>query len=265
MKPVYINAISIAAPSLIGLEQAIPVLSGKTKWLATDFPKLAPQLLPANERRRTTSYIKMALQVADEANQQRANYETDPIAAVFSSSNGDFFIIDHICNTMTLKPKQVSPIQFHNSVHNAPSGYWAIAAKSPMASTSISTGDSSFSSGLLEAVTQVLSEKKEILYVAYDYPAAAPLNKKNNVSHAFATAFILSPTKTDNSYAEIKLSITNNKKDKSHCINTSLNSLQQSNPIADSLPLLEALCLKNTTTLHLPYLNNSKLYVEVSQ
>jgi len=62
----------------------------------------------------------------------------------------------------------------------------------------------------------------------------------------------------------IKLDISHDDIEKSRCINASLNSLQDSNPIAESLPLLEALCLKNSTTLYLHYLNNSKLKVEVS-
>ena len=236
------------------------MLTGETQWQTSDFPKLVPQLLPANERRRITSYIKLALHVADEA-----NLRDKALPAVFASSNGDFYITDHICNTLTMNPKHISPTQFHNSVHNAPSGYWAIAAKSPAASTSISTGDSTFSSGLLEAVTQVLCQKEDVLFVAYDYPAVAPLDKFSDVTEAFATAFVLSLNKADNNYGSIKLDINNDNKEKSYCINTSLNALQNSNPIAECLPLLEALCSKNSTTLYLPHLNDSMLQVEVAQ
>lgn len=260
MKPVYINTLSIAAPGLLGLEQAMPVLTNKSPWQTSEFPKLAPQLLPANERRRMTSYIKLAVHVADEA-----NLTDKTLPAVFASSNGDFYITDHICNTLTMTPKYVSPTQFHNSVHNAPSGYWAIAAKSPAASTSISTGDSTFSSGLLEAVTQVLSLQEDILYVAYDFPATAPLDKFNDVTEPFATAFVLSLNKAENSFGAIKLEVANDNISKSHCINTSLNILQKSNPIAESLPLLETLCLQESNILYLPYLNKSVLRVEVNQ
>lgn len=164
-----------------------------------------------------------------------------------------------------MNPKYVSPTQFHNSVHNAVSGYWAIAANSPAASTSISTGDSTFSSGLLEAATQVLTLKEDILYVAYDYPATAPLDKFSDVTEPFATAFILSLNKTENTIGKIKLQISDENKSKSQCNNASLDVLQNSNPIAESLPLLEALCLKSSDTIYLPYLNNSKLKIEVNQ
>ena len=260
MKPVYINTLSIAAPGLLGMDQAMPVLSGKEEWKNAEFPKLAPQLLPANERRRVTDLIKLALHVADEA-----NIPDKTLPAVFASSNGDLVITDNVCNTLTMDPKYISPIQFHNSVHNAPAGYWAIAAKSPAASTSISTGDSTFGSGLLEAVTQVLYQQEDVLYVAYDFPVAAPLDKFTNIAHAFATAFVLSLNKTENSYGKIKLEICHEDIDSSHCINHSLNSLQDSNPIARSLPLLEALCLKNASTIYLQFLNNSKLKIDVTQ
>lgn len=260
MKPIYINTLSIAAPGLVGLEQAMPILTGKSQWHTSDFPQLVPELLPANERRRITNYIKLALHVAYEANHAKKALPT-----VFASSNGDFFISDHICKTLSMQPKHVSPTQFHNSVHNAPAGYWAIAAKSASASTSISTGGSSFSSGLLEAVTQVLSQQQDVLFVAYDYPASAPLNKFSDVTEAFATAFVLSLEKSDLSYGSIKLDVSQNNDEQSRCFNSSLDSLQQSNPIAACLPLLEALCLKNSATLHLPYLNNLNLNVDVSQ
>ena len=260
MKPVYINTLSIAAPSLMGLEQATPILSGKEKWSVSEFPKLTPQLLPANERRRVTNLIKLALHVADEANIPGAT-----LPAVFASSDGDLVITHNVCNTLTMDPKHISPTQFHNSVHNAPSGYWAIAAKSPAASTSISTGDTTFSSGLLEAVTQVLCQQEDVLYVAYDYPVGAPLDKFTNQTQPFATAFVLSLNKTDTSYGNIQLDITHDGINASKCINSSLNTLHESNPIADSLPLLEALILKNNSTIYLPHLNNSKLKVDVSQ
>lgn len=81
MKPIYINSLSIAAANLLGLEQAMPVLTNKNQWQSTEFPKLAPQLLPANERRRMTSYIKLAIHVTDEA-----NTTDESLAAVFASS-----------------------------------------------------------------------------------------------------------------------------------------------------------------------------------
>lgn len=259
MKPVYINTLSIAAAGMMGLDEAMPVLTGQSQWQSAEFPKLTPQLLPANERRRTTPYIKLALQIADEA-----NIKEKQLAAVFASSNGDFQISNNICNTLSSEPKFISPTQFHNSVHNAPAGYWAIAAKSPAASTSISTGNSTYASGLLEAVTQVLFEQEDILFVAYDYPAEAPLDKFSDVSEPFATACVLSLNKTATSYAAIKIDITNENIEESECNNSSLNALQKSNPIAASLPLLEALCVENSTTLYLPHLNQSKLKVEIT-
>jgi len=63
----------------------------------------------------------------------------------------------------------------------------------------------------------------------------------------------------------ISLKLQNEVKEKSLCVNSSLNELQQSNPVANSLPLLEALYLKKATQLYIPFLNNTLLQVDVSQ
>lgn len=257
MKPVYINSISIAAPGLIGIDQARPVLEGKQQWQKQEFPKLAPQLLPANERRRMTNYIKLAITVADEASAANKS-----LNAVFASSYGDLAVADHICTTLCQSPKFISPTQFHNSVHNAPSGYWAIAAQSRAASTSLSTGDSTFSSGLVEAVSQVLTQQQDILLVAYDYPTTSALNKCVSISEPFAAAFILSPDKNQTSYGALQLQVNNTNNKISSCSNSSLNELQVANPAAQCLPLLETICLKTPATLNLPYLNNNLLKIE---
>jgi len=96
-------------------------------------------------------------------------------------------------------------------------------------------------------------------------PLAAPLDKFTNQTQPFATAFVLSLNKTNTSYGNIQLDITHDEINTSKCINSSLNTLHESNPIADSLPLLEALMLKNNSTIYLPHLNNSKLKVDVGQ
>ena len=85
------------------------------------------------------------------------------------------------------------------------------------------------------------------------------------MTEPFAIAFVLSLKENKNSYGSIKVNTSTVAGEKSHCKNDSLNKLQASNPIAECLPLLEALCLKTPTTLYLPHLNNLNLKVEVSQ
>ena len=50
---------------------------------------------------------------------------------------------------------QLSPTRFHNSVHNAPAGYWGIATGAMAAVDGLCAFDASFAAGLLEAATRL--------------------------------------------------------------------------------------------------------------
>ena len=89
-------------------------------------------LLAPNERRRAGTVMRLALAVAGEA----AGMAGLPAAAmrnVFASANGDGAVIHALLEELARPDPQLSPTQFHNSVHNAPAGYWSIgnAAASP--------------------------------------------------------------------------------------------------------------------------------------
>jgi uncharacterized repeat protein (TIGR01451 family) len=57
--------------------------------------------------------------------------------SVFSSAHGDLAIVDALCRSLAQDPQLLSPMRFHNSVHNATSGYWAIGCRSREASTAV--------------------------------------------------------------------------------------------------------------------------------
>jgi hypothetical protein len=57
-------------------------------------------------------------------------------------------------------PLALSPTRFHHSVHNAASGYWAMASHSMAASTALSAFQNSFAAGLLEAATQCAADEQ---------------------------------------------------------------------------------------------------------
>ena len=73
--------------------------------------------------------------------------------------------------------REVSPTRFHNSVHNAPSGYWAVATGSREPSTSLCAYDASFAAGLLEAAAQATVDDRPVTLVAYDLPYPEPLQR----------------------------------------------------------------------------------------
>ena len=160
-------------------------------------------------------------------------------ATVFTASDGDLDIIHRICTSLTMPAKPVSPTHFHNSVHNAPAGYWAIAANAQLASTSISGGDASFAAGLLDAITFSSCEQQPVLLVAYDVPSAVePLASARPMCSAFAAAMVITPTQSAQTIAALDCKLT-----ASHlpttCTNKELELLRMGNPAARSLPLLE--------------------------
>lgn len=134
----------------------------------------APALLPPNERRRAPETVAVALEVALAAC-QAAGRDAAALPSVFASTHGDLAITDYMCATLARDPHSLSPIRFHNSVHNAAAGYWTIGTGAMQPATALSAGEASFAQGLLEALVQLDSGEEAVLLVAYDGPACGPL------------------------------------------------------------------------------------------
>lgn len=262
MKALYVNGIGVLGPGLGGWRESAAILKGTRVYRYEPLPTLTANLLPANERRRTTQVIKLVLNVAQEA-MAPADVEVQRVYSVFASSGGDYEVMDKICMALTLAEKPVSPIHFHNSVHNAPAGYWTIAATCSMPSLSLSAYDHSFSAGLLEAATQVLVERASVLLVAYDYPSTFPLAEKRRLYAPFATALLLSPARTTQSQAKLMVNLTSQDTE-DRLDEAPLERLRTGNPAARSLPLLQAIARGSAHRVILPYLANRQLIVEAA-
>lgn len=238
----YIETIAVCAPGLDDWNSAHDILAGKTPYQFKELEPFSPNKLPRNEKRRASDSVKMAFRIGEEiAGRTQADLST--CASVFASSGGDYSIIHKICEALCTEEKYISPTLFHNSVHNAPAGYWAIAVVSHELSTSLSAYDDSFLFGLLEAMAIVESEKSNLLYVAYDVVPPHPLSTARKITHPFACGFLLTPEPTAATSHSIEL--FQERDHKGHITpappSESLKSLYQSNPIARSIPLLEAL------------------------
>ena len=90
--------------------------------------------------------------------------------------------------------REVSPTSFHNSVYNAPAGYWSIATHSRLASTSVCAYDVSFAAGLFEAAAYATVEHQPVMLIASDLPFPAPLHAIRPVEESFAAALLMTPT-----------------------------------------------------------------------
>jgi hypothetical protein len=151
----------------------------------------SPQLLPPNERRRAPDTVAVALDVALAACAM-AQRDARTLPSVFASMHGDLAITDYMCATLASDPAAVSPIRFHNSVHNAAAGYWTIGAGAMAPATAISAFDATFAQGLLEAVAQLAAGAEAVLLVGYDSASTGPLAQVSASQGLLGGALVLS-------------------------------------------------------------------------
>lgn len=154
--------------------------------------KLAPQVIPAKERRRAPMSVKMAVEVMHQACQM-ADQDPAEIATVFASAIGDMQITDYMCRTLADAPRTISPTKFHNSVHNAAVGYWSIATESHQPANAVSGFTDSVSIAILEGAIQTAEEQLPVLVAAQEITAPPPLGSIYATAHPFAMAILLAP------------------------------------------------------------------------
>jgi hypothetical protein len=194
----------------------------------------SPQLLPANERRRAPDSVAVALDVALAAC-SAAQRDPRTLPSVFASMHGDLAITDYMCATLADQPASVSPIRFHNSVHNAAAGYWTIGAGAMEPATSISAFDATFAQGLVEACTQLATGADAVLLVGYDSAAAGPLTKVSRSEGLLGGALVLSRR---DSGPRLSLSLRDGEADD---VNGALLQRAPHNAMRPMLPLFESL------------------------
>lgn len=259
MLMLYLHGVGLLAPGLPGWRDSLPVLRGVESYRPQPLPPLRSGLLPANERRRTTQAIGLALLAGEEA---VAGARIDPgaLSAVFASSEGDCEIIDKLCAALAAPGRPVSPTLFHNSVHNAPAGYWSIATGCKASSLSLSAYDDSFSAGLLTAATLTLDEPWALL-LAYDYPPPFPLSEQRRLSAPFAVALLLSARPAAAARLRLRLAPL---QPEDRLEQAALEALRLGNPAARSLPLLCALAAGRAGAVILPYSDRQRLALELT-
>lgn len=260
MMSVHVDALGLAGPGLASWQDSIALLADEGSYRTGESPRCTSMLLPANERRRLPATARMALQVAEEAMAQ-SSLAIDDVCSVFATCHGDTDIINSICIALAEPERSVSPTQFHNSVHNAAAGYWAIAAHSPMPSTTVCAYHASFVAGLMEAVAQLQVEARPVLLVAYDCPVPDPLAQLAGAYEPFAVAMVLTPDATSQS---TRLNIETVSQQPVQAMNCAeLEGLRVSNPAAQGLPLLRVLATGASGRVLLSHVNDLQLAVNV--
>lgn len=265
-KPLHagIEAIGLLGPGLDDWEQARPVLAGLAAWHAAATRVPLPASLPPAERRRCGLATKTALAVAQQA-LKSAPQPGDRLASVFTSSGGDAVNCHEICAALASADRGISPTRFHNSVLNAPSGYWSISTGATAASTVLCAHDGSFAAGLLEALAQVQQDAQPVLLLAYDTRYPEPLFGLRPIPDAFGVALLLTPAPRAAGIPRITLDpvtgLTEGPADT--CGDSHMERLRGAIPAARSLPLLCALARGESRDITLDYLDGLRLRIGV--
>lgn len=196
---IFVEAVGVLAPGFKDWDSARPVLAGEQAFVAAPLEIVTPACLPPAERRRSSANVRLAIAAAEQA-LNRTPLAPQDMAMVFSSAEASGVITHQLCEVLA-GSREVSPTLFHNSVHNAPSGYYSIAMKAKLAASSVCHGKWSFAAGLLDAAAQALADNVPVLYVCYDSPMPPPLCDVMPVLEATAIALVLTPTATPRSLA----------------------------------------------------------------
>jgi lambda repressor-like predicted transcriptional regulator len=233
---VGVEAVALCGPGLPDWPSSRLVLAGAAPYRPAPIVLDAPAQLSPAERRRAVPSVRLALGVAAAAVAQ-SGLDPKTLPAVFTSSGADGETIAAILSALATPEREVSPTRFHNSVHNAPSGYWGIAVQSREAVSSVSGYDASFAMGLLEAAVQTMTAGRPTLLVAYDLPYPHPLDSVRQIDASFGVAMILSPLPSNGALATLRLRIAGCHAT-STCSDPCLEALRRGNPAARALPLL---------------------------
>ncbi len=260
MISVYVEGVGILGPGLTGWPQARVILSGLAPYAAADLPRLSPALLAPDIRRRTGDHIRLAVQVAAEAVEHSGRAAAD-LASVFATSESDGHVTHAICDAVVQEQPAVSPTKFHNSVTNAPAGYWSMAANSLQPSTSVCGFDASFAVGLLEACAQILIEQREVLLIAHDTQFPEPLHSVRPMSASFGAALVLAQRRSPHSLAKFTVSVLSEAPAETSVPDRQLEALRRGNPAARCLPLLAAVARAPANAVVLPYIGGQGLHI----
>jgi Beta-ketoacyl synthase, N-terminal domain len=224
------------------------VFAGLAPFEPAKFVLQPVTLLPPAERRRAGSAVRLAIGVASEA-LTHAGRDPATMAMVFTSSGGDGDTVHEILCVLATAGREVSPTRFHNSVHNAPAGYWSVATGSCEPSTSLCAYDASFAAGLVDAAVQAMVDDRPVTLVAYDLPYPEPLHLVRPIVDLAGLALVLTPWPTDRSFTRITITPGGPGMEPTPMADARLERLRAGNPAARGLPLLAAIARHRPATI----------------
>ncbi len=239
----YVAGVGVLGPGLNGWPETRAAFRAGA-WTAADVTIPPPALLAPNERRRAGLPVRLALAVAGEAARMAGIVPSD-LRGVFGSANGEGAILHGLLEALTADAPQVSPTQFHNSVHNAVAGYWTIATRSRQPMTCLGAHRDTFATTLLKALAETAVEQEPVLMCVYDVPIPGALGFKQPTACSFGCALVLTPTRRPDALAGLQISWQPTAPAAAADLpdHPALAELSQGNAAAKSLRLLQAMAM----------------------
>jgi hypothetical protein len=254
-----VTGLSVRAPGLGPWPQSSAVLAGSVPHDPDATLELPPPaLLSPNERRRAGLVVKLALTVCEEASRM-AGHAPGALPGIFGSSNGDGAVVHELLDALSGPDQALSPTRFHNSVHNAVAGYWAIATHSAASVTCLGCHDSTFAAALLKAGAEAASLGAPVMLCVYDAPMKLPLGALRTTTIGLAAAFVLEPGESAGErHARLRLGFRSGPPGPEPAPRQpALRALWEANPMGRSLVLLEAVAQRRAASFTFPYATGS--------
>jgi hypothetical protein len=184
MRPVYVRGCGLWTPGF-------PDAASWCRGIAEPALRSAPgRLLAGPLHRRASALTRMAADALEEAARE-ARCDLAGVPSVWATVFGEHETAVAILEAMHQGEGKVSPTRFHNSVHNAASGYVSIAAGSRAPSTTVTGGREVVASALFEAQCMLAAGAPEVLLVLADEPLLPPFDAQGGrapLALAFALA-----------------------------------------------------------------------------
>jgi hypothetical protein len=260
---VAIEGVSFWASRLPGWDIARAVIAGEQAPPETPSTRPSPTLLAPTERRRAPDTVAVALEVAARACEAAGRKPSD-LPSVFASTHGDLAISDYMCSTLASTPTLISPIKFHNSVHNAAAGYWSIGTGSLAPYTAISAYEFTFGAGLVEAATQAVCEQRPVLYVAFDIESKGALASMARSRGLLGAALVVAPVSQSQQQRSLILTTETVAEYQPTPARSAAAPLVADNALAPCLPFFEVLASSSPRTLRLALSPQMALNVQVN-
>lgn len=198
-----LHSVGVLAPGLSSLSELLALYCTRQTGAPPALELPSPAMLPANERRRASQVVRLVLACAQQA-LGTSPYAADQLRSVFASDEGTGEVCQQMLEAL-VNTGQMSPLLFHNSVHNAPSGYLSIAYQNHQPAVSVSMGSESFAGGLLCAVSEACTSGQPVLFMAYDAPLPEPMRSLLPIDQATASAWIItSGTQSEGTQAALQ-------------------------------------------------------------